>query len=572
MSPISSTANSGRSPWRFRQGAASWLVLLLLGLSAVFFALHFLHLNADFPNNSPWVDWSKYTDEGWYSDAAVRHYLFGHWYFPGDFNPAAALPVWPAVEFLFFRLSGVSLAAARVLTLLVFGVTLLAFYRLIARHTRPRSDSSGPSLAAALCILFLCTSPFLFVFERMAILEPLLICLTALSLLAASHLHPFHLPVELSLRSALYALPSVFLAIALPAAVLTKTTAICLFPAVFYMVWARAGYRFKPALRLALPPAIGGLLLWYAYYFLLVRPHYLADYQYLFSANAYTGIELEPFAAVVLNTLGDGLWMGYVLYPCFFLALMLTLFWRPRLLANPLVPALWLWIAGYFFFLAYHNNLQPRYYLVIAVPITAFVAIAIDAFRTPAHQGAPFMRGASSRMSGIVGACIATAVVLAIVVPDAAKQIAFLRNPTYDFLSAAKQIKQIVLADKTHPHLILSISGSDITLMTGLPSIDDDFGTDDLNVRAAKYRPGWYIAWNDVEDDKADALSPLYTINRVADFPAMDDPDRNLLILYRLDPREEAAPSGTTKHPQRRTPKPLVTKLGQQPSVDQLKH
>jgi hypothetical protein len=52
----------------------------------------------------------------------------------------------------------------------------------------------------------------------------------------------------------------------------------------------------------------------------------------------------------------------------------------------------------------------------------------------------------------------------------------------------------------------------------------------------------------------------------------MDDPDRNLLILYRLDPREEAAPSGTTKHPQRRTPKPLVTKLGQQPSVDQLKH
>ncbi len=571
MPSISPTANAGRLSWLSRQSAASWFIWLMLGISGLFFALHFVHLTADFPNNSPWVDWSKYTDEGWYGDAAIRHVLFGIWRFPGDFNPAAALPVWPVLELIAFKLFGVSLISARALTLLVFAVTLVALYRLIARHTHPRSDHSGPSLAAALCVFFLCTSPFLFVFERMAILEPLLICITALALLAASHLHPIHLHRRALFPPPSSLFPSIVLAIALPAAVLTKTTAICLLPAIFYMVWARAGYRFRPALRLALPPAVTGLLLWCAYYFLLVRPHYLDDYQYLFSANAYTGIELEPLASVVLNTLGDGLWMGHVLYPCFFIASVLTLFWRPRLLTNPLVPTLWLWIAGYFFFLAYHNNLQPRYYLVIAVPITAFVAIAIDVFRTPAHPGAPFMRGASSRMSGIAGACIAAAVVLAIVVPDAAKQIAFLRNPTYDFLSAANQIKQIVLADKTHPHLILSISGSDITLMTGLPSIDDDFGTDDLNVRAAKYRPGWYIAWNEVEDDKADALSPLYTLNRVAAFPVMDDPDRNLLILYRLDPKFEDEPTGP-KHPRRRTPKPLVSKLGQQPSVDQLKH
>jgi hypothetical protein len=572
MTSTASHRSPGRSSRLSRQTAASWLVWFLLVASAVFFVLHFVHLTADFPNNSPWVDWSKYTDEGWYGDAAIRHTLFGTWRFPGDFNPAAALPVWPALELLVFKFTGVSLTAARALTLVVFAITLAAFYRLIARHTRPRTGHSGPPLAAALCVLFLCTSPFLFVFERMAILEPLLVCINALSLLAASHLHPLQRPFKLSLRSTLYTLPSVFLAIALPAAVLTKTTAICLLPSIAYMIWARAGYRFKSALRLALPPVIVGTLLWCAYYFLLVRPHYLADYQYLFSANAYTGIELEPLATVVLNTLGDGLWMGHVLYPAFFIAVVLTLLWRPRLLANPLVPALWLWIGGYFFFLAYHNNLQPRYYLVVAVPITAFVAIAIDAFRQPDLSGAPFMRGVSSRVSGIVGSLLAAALVLAITIPDAAKEIDFLRNPTYDFASAAAQIKQIVLADGSHPHLILSISGSDLTLMTGLPSIDDDFGTDDLNVRAANYRPGWYIAWNDVEDDKADALSPLYTLNRVAAFPVMDDPDRNLLILYRLDPKDQTGPSDVTKHPHRRTPKPLVTKLGQQPSVDQLKH
>ena len=33
--------------------------------------------------------------EGWYGDGAIRHFLLGHWHVPGDFNPAAALPVWP---------------------------------------------------------------------------------------------------------------------------------------------------------------------------------------------------------------------------------------------------------------------------------------------------------------------------------------------------------------------------------------------------------------------------------------------------------------------------------------------
>jgi hypothetical protein len=237
-------------------------------------------------------------------------------------------------------------------------------------------------------------------------------------------------------------------------------------------------------------------------------------------------------------------------------------------LTNPLVPALWLWIGGYFAFLAYHNNLQPRYYLVIAVPVTAFVAIAIDAFRQPVtRSGAPAL--ASGTWVQVVSGLLATAVVLAIVIPDALQQIDYLRNPTYGFEAAAQSIKRIVLADKDHPHLILSISGSDLTLMTGLPSICDDFGTDDLDVRVKKYRPGWYVAWNDVEDDKADAITPLYTMNRVAAYPAMDDPDRNLLIVYRLDPKEPTAPV----HRQRRhTPKPLITKHGQQPSVPQLEH
>jgi hypothetical protein len=68
-----------------------------------------------------------------------------------------------------------------------------------------------------------------------------------------------------------------------------------------------------------------------------------------------------------------------------------------------------------------------------------------------------------------------------------------------------------------------------------LPSICDDFGTMTLPDRVATYKPGWFATWNDVEDDKMDALSPMYRLVRVATLPAFDDPERNLLILYRLD-------------------------------------
>ena len=534
--------------------------LLLLAVAAVFFALHFLHLTADFPNNSPWMDWAKYTDEGWYGDAAIRHYLTGHWYWSGDFNPAVALPVWPALELIVFKFTGVSAVAARALTLCVFGLTLVAFYVLLQRAARTLHPEATP-LSGPLCVLFLCLSPYIYVFERMAILEPLLIALTAIALIIASHLDPLRLKSIRSSppRDTLRALtPTLALGILIPGMVLTKTTAVCLMPAVFYMVWARSGYGVRRFLRLALPPAALGIAIWLAYFIGFVHPHYLEDYRYLFSANAYTGVELEPLATVVLNAISDGMWMGHVLYPIFFVVLALALFWRPRLFTQPLFPALLLWIGGYFAFLVYHNNLQPRYYLVIAVPITALVALSLD-----------HLRHGRSRIETAIASTLVAAVTLAIAIPDAILQLDFVRNPTYQFEAAAQAIKRVVDSDPDHSHLILSISGSDISLMTGLHSIDDDFGTLDLDQRVARYHPGWYIAWNELDDDKADAITPLYTPVRVAAFPALDDPDRNLLIVYRLDPKAPTPPI----HPRRKhIPKPLQTRIGQQPATTQLQH
>jgi hypothetical protein len=72
-----------------------------------------------------------------------------------------------------------------------------------------------------------------------------------------------------------------------------------------------------------------------------------------------------------------------------------------------------------------------------------------------------------------------------------------------------------------------------------------------------------------LDDDKADAITPLYRPVRVAAFPALDDPDRNLLIVYRLDAKQPTAPVAPHK---RRIPKALQTKMGQQPGTTQLQH
>jgi hypothetical protein len=544
--------------------------LLFLLIAAVFFALHALHLNADFPNHSPWMDWAKYTDEGWYGDGAIRHFQRGHWHLPGDFNPAVALPVWPMLEAILFRFTGVNLAAARALTVAIFGFILLASYILLRRWQNLSAENTQKTpgaLAPAVAVLLLAVSPFCYVFTRMAILEPLLILFTLTALLAASYATPPEQGIAIPFhKRILRNLPLLTLGVLLPLMVLTKTTAIFLLPAIAWLLWARAGYRLRPFLRFALPTAALATIVWLSYYLFVVRPHFLPDFRYFFNANGYTGITPSTLLLVIGSTIADGLWIGDLLYPLALLAVASVFLLRPELLRNPLVPALLLWAAGYATFLAYHNNLQPRYYLVVAIPLTLLVPIVFSSLGSAPTPNRTATRTTLRR----IAATSIVAALAAVVATDARQTLHYVRTPDYTFSTAASQIRQIISSDPTHNPLILSISGSQLSLMTGLPSICDDFGTMDLPVRVQAYRPGWYVTWNQVDDDKMDALAPLYHLQRVAAFPAFDDPERNLLILYRLDPAIPGTP------PQRRHRKPIPhlvrTSFGQPPSPIELEH
>jgi 4-amino-4-deoxy-L-arabinose transferase-like glycosyltransferase len=547
----------------------------MLAVAAVFFALHFVHLKADFPNSSPWMDWAKYTDEGWYGDAAIRHYQLGHWYVPGDFNPAVALPVWPALELVLFRVTGVSVATARALTIAVFGLILAYVYILIRRWQgaggEGREDNSQrvTSLAPALAVLLLAVNPYCFAFMRLAILEPMLVLLALVALLAASSAG----------RAGAWAAA---LGLLLPAIVLTKTTGIFLFPAIFWLLWAAAGYRLGLWLRAAgIAAGVGGAA-WVAYFGLFVRPRYLIDYRYLFSANAYTGMTLATFWSVLGDTISDAMWIGATLSVLAAVAVVAALVvlcvWRGG--GNPLAAALLLWIFGYGGFVAYHANLQPRYYLVLAVPLTMLVAMVFDWALVASLSAWPSERKPAARVGAIllmVATAVSGAALLFAIVNGGRMTISFLLHPEYQFVTAAEQIRDAVdreaAANPGHSRLVLSISGADLSLIAGIPTICDDFGTMTLPDRVAAFQPGWFAAWNEVDDDKMESLAPFYRLVRVGAWPAFDDPERNLLILYRLDPVAIPGPPG---RPGRRrsmaVPKRLRTKVGEQPTVMQLKH
>jgi 4-amino-4-deoxy-L-arabinose transferase-like glycosyltransferase len=499
---------------------ALWTLALVL-----LFCLHFPHLLADFPNHSPWMDYSKYTDEGWYGNAAIRYTLTGHWYLHGDFNPAVALPVWPLLLAGVFHFTGLSLAADRGLALIFFGLDLLLAYCVVR--------TQAARWVALLAVTLLAASPFLWAFSRLAILEAPLICFLLLSWLLALLLPRSPVRFQTPMLAAIGLL--------LCAMILTKTTAIFLIPSALFLV-ARAWTRRRSGIRALSICAASAAVPWCAWYFLAVRPHYRVDYHYLFEANRWPQpTTFTGWLGAFWWALHGCLWISPALCVTAVAVLLLALRrpagpalvitasehrpLRPGLYGNPLTAASLLALAGYLFFIGWHNSPQPRYYEVAIDPLCFMLSLALADLLSP-------RRAAWLRICG--AAALATAIVVS--AAGIFRIAAFLRHPEYTFLNTARGVARYI-DEHPGPHrLLLSVSGDDIALITGLPAICDDYGAWDLPYRMHQYQPGWYAAWNDLDPGTLADIQMLDALQPVASFQAFDDPDRNVLVLYQLKP------------------------------------
>lgn len=531
----------GERPVRLVQRWAyvAWLLAIV-----AFAAAHFIHLSADFPNHSPWIaDWAKYTDEGWYGNAAVRAHLFGHWRIPGDFNPATALPVWPFFEWLLFFATGVSLSAARALAVSFFCIDLALGYLLVRAH--------APRWAALLAVTLAVTSPFLYAFSRLAILEPALVAFTLMALNLAVRLPRLRRPV----------LAAALIGLLFGIAVLTKTSAVFLLPAIAWAVVAPLRKDRQLAIRCAV--ATGGtaaltLGLWMA---VISNADLLPDFECLFQINSYPKPAewYWPFLSFYASLRG-ALCAHHVLIPTAAgVALAGLIFYRARwsrtLRSDPVYGASLLGMIGYLLFMTYQNNPQPRYYTVVAIFACLILGLGTHALLSAAMETVPTLPMRIARIGGlglpalwrVFSALVLLVAAVAIVVSNAVWMLAYITHPEYTYVNAARDLDRYIREHPNGNRILLASSGDQITLMTHLPSLCDEFGTEDLPEKIARYRPGWWATWNDIDPAILAGIHVHDSVEQVASFRALDHPERKVLVLFKLHP----LPHGTSRNPKK---------------------
>lgn len=495
-----------------RSETKRWAFAVWIAAICVFAAAHAMHLTADFPNHSLWAsDWAKYTDEGWYGNAAVRARLFGHWYLAGDFNPGVALPLWPALEWIVFGFAGVNLQAARGLAIAFFFANLVLSYLLVRAR--------GPRWSGLLAVTLLATSPFLYAFSRLAILEPLLTTLTLGALNLAVRLHKTDRHIGLSaLIGLLFTLM-----------MLTKTTAIFLLPA---LVWAMIVPLWETRRAALICTGVAGLssAVTYGSWMAVVFGHgLLPDFRYLFFINTYPKppSPLWPAESFWWSFHG-GLWVDHILIPLAgIIVISAFAFWRRpwarALFADPVSGASVLAVAGYVLFMTMQDHPQPRYFAVVAV--FCFILVARGTATLLADSGSARSLGWGTVALAVLAACI-----------NGAWTATYVAEPEYTFLHAAQALTRYIDEHPNGNRILVSVSGDEITLATHLPSLCDDFGMLPLHDKIALYKPGWYATWNDLDPGTLADIHTHDTIEQVARFRAFDDPERNELVLFKLHP------------------------------------
>ncbi len=499
-----------------RLAQAAWILFIV-----AFALVHFVHLSADFPNHTPWfMDWAKYTDEGWYGNAAMRAHLYGNWYMKGEFNPAPAVPVWPFLEWILFFFTGVNIEAARALAVSFFILNLLLSYTLLrVRSTR---------WVALLALTLIVTSPFLYAFSRLAILEPMLTAFFLAALNLAVRLPRLRRPIA----------ASILIGLLFTLMLLTKTSAAFLLPALGWAIVASFGrgprwWNPQPeAGRCATVAALSAVVSFGLWMAIVIANGLLADYRYLFFINKY--IKPREFYWPIVSlwwSFHGGLWIDHILIPLAGILFVVVLIacrreWARKLLADPVFGASVLSAAGYILFMTYQNHPQPRYFTVVGIFSIFVLAQGAEAL---VNAG----KGGSHRWSlWLGGGAIALATLAA--GSNAATTITYATHPEYTWVTAARNLTRYVDEHPNGKRLVVSISGDEMTMITHLPTLCDDFGTMEFADRLGAYQPGWWAGWNSLDPGTLEDLHTRYSLEQVASFPAFDDPDRNVLVLFKL--------------------------------------
>jgi hypothetical protein len=253
---------------------------------------------------------------------------------------------------------------------------------------------------------------------------------------------------------------------------------------------------------------------------LALRSAYAADYRYFFAINSLPDITWGLTFSYLRQLLHHGMWIDTLLYPAVLVALMLSLVWLRPLWRNPLFVAALLSFAGdAVYILRRQDDIAPRYFLAMLVPVILMLVLTLRE-----------LRARNRSLAALLAAVLGIAAI-----SDSATVVHFLQHRQYQFNDAAQSIRTIIDHDPGARRLLLGASADQLALMMHVPAINDGYSSQDLAKKVANDPPGWYVGWNELDQDILDSLS-AFRLQKVAEFPVFDNESRNRLTLYRMVP------------------------------------
>lgn len=479
-------------------------IYILLALAVGLLALRLVHLRADFPAYHLYSqEGAQFTDEGFYTSAALSHYTLGHSYVPGGWNPGVFMPVWPLLVGLLFRLTGISAVAARSLAVFcTWGSALLVYG--VARRYRPAS------FAAVATFLF-AANALGFFYSRLAILEPAFVLFLLLAIYLAG-----------KVDAGGYGM-AVAVGIVFTAMTLTKTTGPFVLPAVLYPIWANNRDNRPSAWKLVSTTAATAIVLLGCVKMFWAH-HYPDDARIILGMNPLWQVENSP--SRLLRFFLRGTWVDPVLFPLALAAFLAAAVRLRQLWRDTLFTTAFLWETGYAAFIVFHYDGPPRYFVALIAPTIWMACIFIEWLWARQKQAAAFL-----------GICVAVSVVWNLTFIGI-----YLVHPRYTMVEAARRIGRAVAQNDNSPYrpLLIGRGADEFSLLGGgFPTLDSD-GAMPLAEKLDVYRPGWFVSWSgDVPLRMATVAGKRKLVLRER-FPIQASGRHTELKLYELLPRPAA--------------------------------
>ncbi len=459
-----------------RPGTWSIVDILLLTFTIVLVLLRFYAIDADFPLGVT-ISSVLYTDEGFYSSAAVRHLITGNWYVAGDFNPIVSMPLGQLFHAMVFGLFGSNLISVRLTGLLASSLTIL----LVGIMVGKLNGRKVGLIAAAL----LASSYAGFAYSRLAIMENLGIAFVALGLFFI---------FAVSRKINIYVV--ILAGISAGAAVLAKGSMIFAIPLFAYSIWLRAeDPRGAIVLVVASAPvSLAIVLLWQ----ISARHYYPDDYGYFIQINV-TERGVSGAWQWLRNLLAQchGVWQLGKYEVTAIVALCtgaLAICRKFRL--NPLSKVSIVYLVIYILSLSAVAYSPSRYFLPLLVPIAVLGAVACDELIIQLLSVSP------TRWLALV-----PPIVLVAVMGYGASEIGnYLLHRSYSFKTMAEAVRAIIDRGpkKAENPVLLGDIADSVAIVANVRAVNTELGTSPLLDRIHAHPPSYVITAFD-----ADTLIPL---------------------------------------------------------------